>query len=443
MISVQLTSTTELLLLWGTSSCHAVIWNDTTRAFGTPALVRTASFVGSQDVGAVTVSSTSVLVTSLPAAGTALQTVVLSISDSTITVGTPVSTTLALASSLNNSTNVNNGYGRIVTAGSSYVLSYYNTGTAKPCFRAITVSGTTPTVGAELTFTAGNDATKYTTYVYSSTVLVHVSIGATLVYAVPISVSGSTLTQGTQVTSAVGNSSYFNSGVFSSGRIGLTYGNTGYTALLGAVVSITGTTASISTVSLFTSVNAPNMQFIGNQAIVCVTGVTSAATFINVLTDNAGTAVAGTGLQSIFAGAVAGQMISPDSTTGVYIAYNSSTNRYIVKYTLSGNSVVQSFTFPQINTSAATVPYASYSTVYANIENSSVTLRTTAGKIGTATGSGTSLFTLSFNGTDFSVNGVFSYNATQQRSSLNTYSSWGMPLTPPMSVPTLVRTELT
>ena len=118
--AVSLDGTSELFIIVGSASAHAVVWNSSTNTFGTPILVRTASFSNAiNNFALAKISSTEVLVCSLVPNATALQTVVLTVSGSTITVGTAVATTLAAASSLVAPNT------RLVTVGSSYVLNYF------------------------------------------------------------------------------------------------------------------------------------------------------------------------------------------------------------------------------------------------------------------------------------------------------------------------------
>ena len=432
VISVQLTSTTELLFIWGSASCHAVVWDNTARTFGTPALVRTATFTTSQDISAIAISSTSVLVNTLLGDGTALQTVVLSISGTTITVNTAVATTLALASRFINAQNSGNGANRCVLAGTSYVISYFNTSTTNPCFRAITVSGTVPTIGSELTFTAGGADSAFNTFVYSASVIVHVSASATLLYAVPISVSGSTLTKGTQATSTT-IASVITSGQFSSGRIFIAYAFTG-NLLYGAVVSVAGTTASISTVNttiVSNAYDALTVQIISNQAFVLNTARTS-GNVCNAVTDNAGTAVAGTATPPYFTYGYTDLGMVGTNGTNVYIA-----GSYVPQsYSFSGNNLVLNGQYPLTQgggfANGSVIPItgspssygATYSVYFANLEYSQ-TIRGASNKHVYMYNGGRPAFATSFDGTTIAVQNYSAYTpAVFQRSSLGLNAMW-------------------
>lgn len=437
-LAVSLTATTELILLWGSTAAFAAVWDNTTKTFGTPVLVRTAAFANSSNVAAYSISSTSVLVCSLVT--TALQTVVLSISGSTITVNTAVATTLAASSTLQQNPDSNNGTGRILLVGTSYVLNYANNTSNQPCFRAITVSGVTPTVGSELTFAAGSQTSVFASYVYSSSILVHISASATLLYAVPISVSGTTLTQGTQATTTTTG---FNSvsGSLSSNRIAVGFINSG---LYGAIVSVTGTTASISSVLLTGNVtSSPNMymQVFGLQAVIVASQTTSANEAV-VLTDNAGTAVAGaTVIINPFGNTTTWQIIGCNASE-VFVQ-NIANNAGLSVIGISGNNPILNKVFPTIGSlsnAGMGVQMAGYTTAgYANFENGG-TIRTATYKTVTMQTAG-NFFASSFNGTSIAqLQQAVGFNATGAviRSSLSNAACWMSGVSTATSVNTTV-----
>ena len=288
MQSVSLDGTSELMLIHGTASAHAVVFNTSTNTFGTPALVRTGAFSSMQNITLTAISSTSVLVCSLPGSVTNLETVVLTVSGNTITVNTPVATTLSAASRLVVANT------RLVAVGSSYVLNYYNSTGTTPKFRAITVSGSTPSIGSELAYAGGTSFSMHHSYAHSSSILLHFSMtDATTVFVYPISVSGTTLTGGTAATVATTGTS-FCTGALSNSRYALAYINT---TGRGAVVSVAGTTASISTAATTLTVGSwlPQLQVFSNQAFI-LTGSTGSDR-IGVITDTSGTATVGTPFQ--------------------------------------------------------------------------------------------------------------------------------------------------
>ena len=239
--AVSLDGTSELMFFGGDSSLHAAVYNTSTDTFGTPVLVRTATLDTPSSIAVTAISSTSVLVCSL-AANTALQTVVLTISGSTITVGTALATTLAAISRLVTANT------RLVTVGSSYVLNYYTFSDDLPKFRAITVSGSTPSIGSELAYAGGTLSNMHHSYAHSASILLHFSMtNASTIFVLPITVSGTTLTAGTQATTAITSSTFMITGVLDNNRYALHFVNT---TGKGAVVSVAGSVASISIAAL-------------------------------------------------------------------------------------------------------------------------------------------------------------------------------------------------
>ena len=416
-IAVKVTSTTELLILIGNASAHAVIWDNTNKVFGTPILVRTAVFTSTVNVAAINISSTTVLMCS--SVGTALETVVLSVSGTTITVNTAVATTLGTFNNFSTGTTVNNGVGRLIQVGSSYVLNYAGA-SSFPAFRAITVSGTTPTIGSELTFTGGTNPVNFSNFVISSSVFVSISTTATTLYAVPISVSGTTLTQGTQATTTVTTTNYV-AGLLTSNNIAISFLNTnGYAGVVSVV-------ATIATISLGSSTGlsnwSPYMQVIGSQAYV-VSSVSN-QNYIALLTDTAGVASLQTPVGSPD-GVTTQWYLVGASASKVFLQRQATTNTFYT-YSISSNSAVLSSVYPftlLVNATGYTTSLASYSLIYANVENSANLVTSTYKTVPLNTSS--NFFTASFDGT-----GSASYqqavgfsNNTSNRSSLNLYSGW-------------------
>src|SRR5471030_2010379 len=139
--NITLDSTRTLILIYGTS-LHAVVYNSSTKQFGAPVLLRAVLSITGVDaiVAAVLAAANSVLVQSVQDGTTALQSVVLSISASVITLGTVVSTTLVATAS------------RIVDlipVGAAFVLGYLN-GTTTVHTIVITISGTVPSLGTDV-----------------------------------------------------------------------------------------------------------------------------------------------------------------------------------------------------------------------------------------------------------------------------------------------------
>jgi hypothetical protein len=344
--TVALDSTRELMLFIGDANLQAVVYDSSANTFGTVVLVRTATLNSLvNEFASILVSSSSVLVCSLANNSTALSTVVLSISGSTITVNTAVATTLGSASTLIKANT------RLVAVGSSFVLNYFQVASLQPRFRAITVSGTTPTIGSELSYAGGTDM--HHAYAYTSSVLLHISCDTSTVYAYPISVSGTTLTGGTATTltaSDSGSSYVLCSGVLSTGRVALAY-KTANNIISCAVISVTGTVASSSIAATTLATNNGafiQMQVFNNQAFIY--GNVAGNNDLNVLTDTAGVATVGTAIPisgSSMVGFLSTGKVFLSSITGGSSAYS--------QYGISSGSPVLEKTFQSAVSATTTV----------------------------------------------------------------------------------------
>jgi hypothetical protein len=175
------------------ASLYAVIYDSSTLLWGAPALVR-AAIDGA--VGQL-LSGGSVLIAAVT--GTAFAAVVLSTSGTTITVN------MAATATSTNSISGSQTVTPVITAvGASYIVAYAGVSSSYSGVRAITVSGTTPTVGTESVI-AG----------YGTNVMKLAATSASTFFAVAANTSGialtvkgftlsagTTLTDGASVTNA-------------------------------------------------------------------------------------------------------------------------------------------------------------------------------------------------------------------------------------------------
>jgi len=390
---IALDATKEILLLQGDTSLQAVVYDSSTNTFGSIVLVRNAVFSSKASVAGINISSSAILVSSLELNTTALSTVVLSVSGTVITVNTAVATTLAGVSSLVPANT------RYVLVGSSYVLNYSDGATGQQRFRAVTVSGTTPTIGSELAYAGGTG--QHHSYAYNSTTLLALSC-APSIYAYPITVSGTTLTGGTAASVSTPQGTFF-SGVLSTGRIAIVYADASTTAVAGAVISVTGSVATISVAATTLTFGSygPAMQVFGNQAVIVAGRVVGDQ--ISVLTDTAGAATVGApiGLNEN------SQMTGFLNTGKVFMTSTVTGTAIYSQYGISGNVIVLEKTFPNsINstftgTALANIPYIAPLSGPPNSSSSvnQISIRLSSGKYSQAqsTTNGT-LFTLSFDG---------------------------------------------
>lgn len=313
---VTIDSTRELLFFYSTAAVQAVCYDNSSKTFGNAVLVRTAT---NARLGALLIGTDKVLVGSCPDSSTAFEAVVLTLSGSVITVNTAAPATLPETLSAG----VGNLYRVPVAVGSSYVFGLKLASSARAI--AVTVSGTTPSIGSALSLYAGSVLPSIRGI--NSTRLLAVFIGAGGLTALPVTVSaGTTLTAGT-LAATTGSAFRFLTAL-STGRWAVVYTNTN---CLGAIISVAGTVASITTVTLNAAADLAQgaVVKIGDQLVV-----QCSATVCNVLTDSAGTATAGTAITTqtlAAAGAACGYGTD-------YAALGGSSTYAVVK--ISGNNPV-------------------------------------------------------------------------------------------------------
>jgi hypothetical protein len=310
--------------LFGGADCYAIVYDALTQTWGNATLVggmnTTVAFIG------IFSATDQVLVVSNPTNNTTLAAQTLTISGTSVTVNAAVTVTLGGA--------VSSGmFGQIIAVGSSWVVSY-GSQTTTSAIRAITVSGTVPTIGAESVL-SGNLATGANLFASGSVVrTVSASSAGSPIYAKPFTVSGSSLTAGTEVSVASTTSSSFRAILNGNGNIVCQYINTTHYA---TIFKLTGTTEAASSVSLgtapsniltvtdYVAVTASKTAFVYSDP------TSSNIWYANILTDTAGTASAGTEISRGLLGAVttvAGLTASGTSarfalataeTSGVYV----------------------------------------------------------------------------------------------------------------------------
>ena len=370
--AVVLTSTTEIIFIGGNASIHAVVWDNTTKTFGTPVLIRTATNLNYAAVG---VSSTTVLFCSLPSVSTALQVVTLSISGTTITVNTVVPVTLAANAYMSTVPQL----GRLVQVGTSYIICYKETVTlANTNYRAITVSGTVPTVGAQVTDVSGTSTTL--NIAYNSSTLLSASISSATLFVQAISVSGTTLTIGSAATRTINTSTGFGLGQLSSGRVFIAYTNSGY---FGALASIAGTVVTL-TAGITTGLTSGSaqLQTVGNQVFLSTANATGGVT---VFTDTAGVLSVGSAATD-----ATYQMFGFDGTNLYCTLYSTNAGPVYAFNIVSGSPNLNNFW----RGAATSIAYGNYNVNYANINTG---LSTVSGKY---SGGGGTQFATTFNTTD-------------------------------------------
>lgn len=444
--------TTRELFIWaaagngGTlitgSDLIGFVFDSSSNSFGNIVLLR-ASVAGAAPCFMVgKISTTEMLLCSNPYNQTSLETVVLSISGTTITVNTPVATVLPAG--------VGIGLAPVYTRemlninGTFLLPIYLNTGATR--IYPITVSGTTPTVGSSLNFSSGGNGQlliqNTATQVLSCR---SASSAPTGIHITPVDVSGLTLTAGTAVNITTALSPYyFTLGKLASGNFALSYAlNAGGCA--GSIITVTGSVATASSVTLDpltggTSNRGPMTSLIvGNQQVTSFDlNRTSGSSVLVVLTDVAGVATAGTNLSigSLSVG-IGGYNPTTGQITCLSNIATSSTTNYALNARLSGNNLVLDSVQPLKSTTSGTTLQlqTTWQDGYSGFEFSrysggaistlgAVSLQTSDYTFGTYRSAGLFSYTYKAGETPESISIVDVLNGTPTRSTLSDQTAW-------------------
>lgn len=271
------------VVLFGGTTVYAIAHNKATNTWGTAVAVRTGIQGGR--FAAIKCATDSVLVTTF-ASTPQLAAIVLSVSGTTITVNT--------AATASPSSNGGSGI-NLIQVGSSFIVGYAH-GTPAGQIHAITISGTTPTIGASVNTNTGPTATPLLVAL-TATTFVAVYNNASGVYAKAYSVSGSTLTGGNE-DSITGISSFtlHRVALMPSGSVAVAYTKSSATFWV-RLLTISGTTTSATEVQV-ASENMAIANFdwsvCGTNKLAVVFANNAGVPIANVLTDTSGTISLGT-----------------------------------------------------------------------------------------------------------------------------------------------------
>jgi hypothetical protein len=327
---VEIDADRILLLLGGNTLLTGTVYNRATRTFGSMTTIRA---VGVEEDFLATKSNTDqVLVCSVIASnGGSPQAVVLSISGLSITVNTPAALQATGNALLFGAADGSDG-AAIVQVGSSFLITYRES--TYPVLQAITISGTTPTVGTAIYLTG---TVLPAIFAASSSVAMVFFAGSSVVTCRPYTVSGTTLTAGTEtfITSS-------SNAIPLIRQIGSRWAVvvTNSPATRAAIVSLSGTTATHTAVAEILAASHANRRYIhavGNQVIVVGAGTSTGV--VNVLTDNAGTAVAGSPVTfTVSSGSTNGWRVVGFDSSSLWVSYNGLSRRVFMRVTISGNN---------------------------------------------------------------------------------------------------------
>ncbi len=214
----------------------------------------------------------------------------------------------------------------------------------------MTVSGTTVTIGGESTTTGTS-----TTYAYmvgvSSTVFLTITLTAsTGFYAKPFSISGTTISAGTEasVTSLTSTTEILIYPISSAARWAVLYLNAAGTSIAASIVSVATTTATLTSVNLIASTTNARTAGAGIVDASKLIYFSSVDSLVNILTDTAGTASAGTATTVAGTGVVTGYYATGNVarflSTGPNLAYLS-----VIGYSGSSPTVIDAYGYTITN----------------------------------------------------------------------------------------------
>lgn len=323
--NIAIDSTRDLNLIASNSNTYGVIYDKSTNTWGSATLIRT----GATSFYAIKSATDQALIVSFNAT-TGMEAVVLTLSGATITVGTAATATLA-----GNLAAIDKTINTLIAVGASWVVSYARA-TSVVGIRALTISGTTVTIGAEVAPSGNTNPARL--YAVSASVVLALSGTTTALYATPYTVSGSTLTVGTAAT-VVTTSAFFCSYAMTS-RWAVVYQNT---TVFGGIINVTGTTATISSTSIISLGNASTGAFYPTATKIVYATSSTSTVYVNTFTDNAGTISAGTQATLPFTGTLGDPLLYPIDSTSVILYVTSGS-------TFAANSIVDiSSTNPTIS----------------------------------------------------------------------------------------------
>jgi hypothetical protein len=278
----QLTDGRYFLVLSSSTRAYGVVYDEEGDSFGDPALIRTADI--RQSVSVIANGADQILVATVTHESTAAQIVACDLSGTSITVGTAATFTVGA--------NVGTKQVAILGGGGQFISCAGNRA------RAFTVTGSTIATGSEITLT-GNSFSAVDTTSTDGLFAVFTEDTSGNKTLTPVTVSGTGITAGTAASASSSNETGVQVRRLLTGRWAMVHLNNG--KLGGAIASISGTTATISAVALnsTSTVSTLTSATAFGSYVICIASGSSTAVAINILTDNAGTANAGTPIETI------------------------------------------------------------------------------------------------------------------------------------------------
>jgi hypothetical protein len=291
----------------------------------------TAIYESNKEPVVAMLSATQALVFFQPTT-TSLSVVLATISGTTVTYGTAVSVAAS-------------GVGETIMRALAFnattgIICYLTTGTVNWVLRAVTVSGSTVTVGAATNLTSSNGAltlaSGYMAMLDSTTGFVGYATSAGTTLARAFTVSGTTITLGTAVTLSSVSAEFYSATQIATGKVLVSYTDTTYKlrACTNSGTTLTFGTAVNATTILSSVITQYNLTKIATDAAAgSFSGVYSGGVTVS------GTTI-GTQTETLFGtGAGASQLKIKYLSDGLQLAISQVSTGYFV-YLLKGNATV-------------------------------------------------------------------------------------------------------
>lgn len=324
---VQIDATRQFILFGGTTLYGIVYDSSQASPWGSVLTIRTGA---ANAVYTAALSSASQILVISCDTTTGVEAVTITLTGGTgATLNSGTKATAALAS------NISALSPDLVAFGTGFAFGYARTGSIVGV-RGISISGTTPTIGAEQALTPASGIAPWL-FVSGST-LRAVAISATALACKPFTISGAVLTPGTEV-SVVTSSTLLRAFMNGNGNIVAQYLNTTPQA---TIFKLTGTVEAASTVQLSNSVVWTTITSTDYASIsaskTCFFLAATTSYSINILTDTAGTASVGTEY-TFSAGTVATACAAPVSgNTARFVVSTSNSDNFQMQIDCSGAS---------------------------------------------------------------------------------------------------------
>lgn len=299
-------------IFFGGTSLYVVAYSKSSNTFGSITLVRSGIAWNSfAPITAILQMTNQILAISSDST-TGLEAVTITFSGTSATVNSGTKATATASANFNQ-------FGNIVSVNGSFAFSQ-STSTNVHIVRGVSVSGTTPTIGAENTLTTAVSQPPY--LLVTGTNLRAVSSDNSQVICKPFTISGSTLTAGTQA--AVTASQFtFKTFVNQSGNVVCLYLNT---TAYATIFKLTGTVVTASTVAVGNSSTINGICHIEYSSTKTAVASMQSSTQVNIIivTDTSGTASASSYLTH--------SVRTNSNTTPVALGYSGTSVRFGYEY---------------------------------------------------------------------------------------------------------------